>query len=157
MLFYIREFIIGDEKEIYQLFYETVHHINSKDYTEEQINIWAPKYPDLDSWQSSLAKNYSFVAIDNKDGKIIGFSDLEKNGHLNRGYVHKDYQGQGIGKALLNVREVKAKQSGIKKLFAEVSITAKPFFEKCGYGMESQETKNLNGVLFINYRMTKDL
>lgn len=156
-MYYIREFKAGDEVEIYQLFYDTVHHINRKDYTEEQLDVWAPKHPDLSRWQKTLAKNCTLVAINKEDGKIIGFSDMEKNGYLDRGYVHKDYQGQGIGKALLNAQEVKAKELGIKKLFSDVSITAKPVMEKLGYLTEAEQTKDLGGVLFINYRMTKDL
>ncbi len=127
-MFYIREFELGDEVEIYQLFYDTVHYVNRRDYTEEQVNLWAPKIPDISQWRVSLKENYSFVAINKEDNKIIGFSDLEKNGYLNRGYVHYNYQRQGVGKALLQIRENKARELGIKKLFSEVSITAKAFF-----------------------------
>lgn len=154
--FYIRDFRLGDETEIYQLFYDTVHHINSRDYTQEQLDTWAPKTPDLNSWTNSLAKNHSFVAIESESNQIIGFADLEDNGYLNRGYVHKNFQGQGIGKALLLAREKKAQELGIKKLFSEVSITAKPFFEKRGYVIVKEQTKKLNEVLFINYLMVKD-
>jgi GNAT superfamily N-acetyltransferase len=155
--FYIRTYKLGDEAEIYQLFYDTVHHINCKDYTEEQLDTWAPRNPDLSSWANSLSKNHSFVAIHAESNRIIGFADLEENGCLNRGYVHKDYQGQGIGKSLLLARENRARELGIKQLFSEVSITAKPFFEKCGYVTIKEQTKVLNGISFINYYMVKDL
>ncbi|BCZ97761.1 GNAT family N-acetyltransferase [Legionella pneumophila serogroup 1] len=155
--FYIRAYKLGDEAEIYQLFYDTVHHINCKDYTEEQLDTWAPRNPDLSSWANSLSKNHSFVAIHAESNRIIGFADLEENGCLNRGYVHKDYQGQGIGKSLLLARENRARELGIKQLFSEVSITAKPFFEKCGYVTIKEQTKVLNGISFINYYMVKDL
>lgn len=155
--FYIRTYKLGDEAEIYQLFYDTVHHINCKDYTEEQLDTWAPRNPDLSSWANSLSKNHSFVAIHAESNRIIGFADLEENGCLNRGYVHKDYQGQGIGKSLLLARENRARELGIKQLFSEVSITAKPFFEKCGYVTIKEQTKVLNGISFINYYIVKDL
>ncbi|MFO8671907.1 GNAT family N-acetyltransferase [Legionella pneumophila serogroup 1] len=155
--FYIRAYKLGDEAEIYQLFYDTVHHINCKDYTEEQLDTWAPRNPDLSSWANSLSKNHSFVAIHSESNRIIGFADLEENGCLNRGYVHKDYQGQGIGKSLLLARENRARELGIKQLFSEVSITAKPFFEKCGYVTIKEQTKVLNDISFINYYMVKDL
>lgn len=155
--FYIRTYKLGDEAEIYQLFYDTVHHINCKDYTEEQLDTWAPRNPDLSSWANSLSKNHSFVAIHAESNRIIGFANLEENGCLNRGYVHKDYQGQGIGKSLLLARENRARELGIKQLFSEVSITAKPFFEKCGYVTIKEQTKVLNGISFINYYMVKDL
>jgi GNAT superfamily N-acetyltransferase len=155
--FYIRTFEPGDEAEIYQLFYDTVHYVNCKDYTKEQLDVWAPKNPDLPEWQKSLVKNYTFVAIDKESDKIIGFSDLEETGYLNRGYVHKDYQKHGIGKALLEAREHTAIALGISKLFSDVSITAKPFFENYGYITEIKQTKELNGIMLTNYRMTKVL
>ncbi|MBC5997650.1 GNAT family N-acetyltransferase [Romboutsia ilealis] len=37
----IREYKTSDCNEIADLFYNTVHYINSKDYTEEQLNVWA--------------------------------------------------------------------------------------------------------------------
>ncbi|WP_246067942.1 GNAT family N-acetyltransferase [Legionella geestiana] len=155
--FYIREYQPGDEVAIYQLFYDTVHHINRKDYTQEQLNTWAPLTPDLTSWKNSLSKNHSFVTVAAGSHQIIGFADLEETGCLCRGYVHKDHQSQGIGKALLLAREARAKELGIKRLYSEVSITAKPFFEKCGYVVLNEQTKVINGVSFINYYMVKEM
>lgn len=155
--FYIREYQPGDETAIWQLFYDTVHHINCKDYAQEQLDVWAPLTPDLTGWKNSLSKNHSFVAVSVESNQIIGFADLEENGCLNRGYVHKDYQGQGIGKALLFARETKAKELGIKQLYSDVSITAKPFFEKCGYVALKEQTKVIKGVSFMNYYMVKEV
>lgn len=155
--FYIRSFEFGDETEIYQLFYDTVHFINCNDYTKEQLDAWAPAKPNLAEWRESLSRNYSFVAIDKKSGKIIGFSDLDKKGYLNRGYVHKDFQRKGVGIALLEVREQIAISLGIHQLFSDVSITAKSFYEHCGYIIEEKQIKELNGLSLINYRMKKNL
>ena len=106
----IRDFIQEDAEETYRLFYDTVHNVNIKDYSLSHCNIWAPKETNIENWCASLMGNYSFVAIDNKTRKIVGFSDLEDDGYLNRGYVHMDYQGQGIGKMLLEVPELAASQ-----------------------------------------------
>lgn len=156
-MFYIREFKVGDELEIYQLFYDTVQHVNTRDYTEEQVNNWAPEKPDMSKWQKTLNDNYTFVAISKENKTIIGFADLEKTGYLNRGYVHKNFQGQRVGEALLMAIENKARELGIKKLFSDVSITAKFFMEKKGFVTETSQTKNLGGVTFRNYLMTKEL
>ncbi|CAH2213174.1 GNAT family protein [Tepidibacter aestuarii] len=52
-----------DCQEIIKLFYETVHSINSKDYTEKQLNVWASKDIDLDLWDKSFLKNYTIVGF----------------------------------------------------------------------------------------------
>ena len=37
----IREYHSSDLREIVELFYDTVHTVNAKDYTPEQLNAWA--------------------------------------------------------------------------------------------------------------------
>ena len=44
----IREYQQDDCKEITELFYNTVHTVNSKDYTEEQLIAWATGKVDLE-------------------------------------------------------------------------------------------------------------
>ncbi len=39
----IREYQPTDCKEILRLFYDTVHSVNLKDYTEEQLAVWAKR------------------------------------------------------------------------------------------------------------------
>lgn len=39
----IREYEEKDLSSIIKLFYDTVHFINIKDYTQEQVNVWAPE------------------------------------------------------------------------------------------------------------------
>ena len=46
----IRKFIEEDIKEVYNLFINTVHSINIKDYTQQQINLWAPKSDDYSKY-----------------------------------------------------------------------------------------------------------
>lgn len=37
----LREYRQSDCKELVKLFYNTVRIVNAKDYTEEQLNVWA--------------------------------------------------------------------------------------------------------------------
>ena len=39
----IRQYCPPDCKEIAELFYGTVHRVNSADYTKEQLDVWAPE------------------------------------------------------------------------------------------------------------------
>lgn len=39
----LRAFVQEDAKQCAQLFYDTIHKVNSKDYNQKQINAWAPK------------------------------------------------------------------------------------------------------------------
>ena len=80
------------------------------------------------------------------------FSDIDKTGYLDRLYVHKDYQHQGIATAICDKLE---SIFDVEKITTYASITAKPFFEKRGYKVIKKQTVERNGVLLQNYVMEK--
>ena len=133
-------------KEITKLFYETVHTINAADYTKEQIDTWTNGI-DLNKWNESLLSHYSLVAF--KDEKIIGFGDIDSTGYLDRLYVHKDYQHQGVASAICAMLE----KNVLQNITVHASITAKPFFEKRGYTVLKKQQVSRNGILLTNYIM----
>lgn len=81
-----------------KLFYDTVHEVNIRDYTAEQVNAWADGNIDLAAWDKSFTEHYTVVAEEN--GVIVGFGDITEGGYLDRLYVHKDYQRKGIATAI---------------------------------------------------------
>ena len=146
----IREYMPADCKEITELFYNTVHSVNARDYTVEQLNVWATGEVDLQKWNASLMEHYSLVAVEN--GAIVGFGDIDKTGYLDRLYVHKDYQRQGIATAICDKLENAVDCS---RIVTHASITAKPFFEKRGYRTLQEQQVERKGVLLTNYIMEK--
>ncbi|MCM2534419.1 GNAT family N-acetyltransferase [Neobacillus pocheonensis] len=154
----ILKFKETDTEEIVSLFYETVHSVNSKDYSQSELDAWAPrdeKESKMKSWEESLGQNITFVAKVND--RIVGFSDLTHNGHLDRLYVHKDYQGQGIATALVDMLESEAKILNLLEIDTEASITAKPFFEHRGYKIVCSQTVERKGVKLTNFKMIKKI
>lgn len=151
----IREFRISDTEEIMQLFYDTIHRINIRDYSNEQVNAWAPKDMDYEQWSEQLQSKITYVA--EEEGKVIGFAELEKTGHIGCFYCHADYQSRGVGTRLLNQIQLTAKNLGIQKLFTEASITARPFFERMGFRVITRQEVERRGMKFINYVMEKDI
>ncbi|WP_337103278.1 GNAT family N-acetyltransferase [Paenibacillus sp. YIM B09110] len=154
----VRKFVVADINQIVKLFYETVHSVNKKDYSQEQLEAWASMDDEelrIESWKDSLNKNITYVALIN--GKIVGFSDMTGDGHLDRLYVHKDFQGQGIATSLVNVLESEARRLGLNELDTEASITAKSFFEHRGYEVVQSQCVERKGIQLINYKMIKVL
>ena len=94
----IRIYQSSDGKELAELFYNTIHAVNAEDYTEEQLNVWAAGSADLKRWNESLSANITYVAV--KDDVIVGFGDIDHTGYLDRLFVHKDYQREGIASAI---------------------------------------------------------
>ena len=146
----IRKYKSSDCQEIAELFYNTVHSINKKDYTQEQLDVWATKNIDIEKWDTSFLKNYTVVAESN--GIIVGFGDIAEDGYLDRLYVHKDFQRMGIATMICDKLEKKVKG---KPLYTHASITAKPFFIKRGYKVIKQQLVEREGILLENYVMEK--
>lgn len=149
----IRAYAIPDTEEILNLFYDTIHEVNSQDYTPEQVNAWAPAVMDTGKWRERLSRKMTFVA--EADGQIVGFCELEKDGHIDCFYAHKDYQRKGVGRSLLAKIEQEAKALGVNRVYAEVSITAKPFFESQGFVVLQEQQVLIRGINLTNYRMEK--
>jgi putative acetyltransferase len=151
----IRQYIPSDAQDIASLYYNTIHIINSKHYSEEQINAWAPwsSVEDYSGWSEKLARIKPFVAL--IDGAIVGFAEFEDNGHIDCFYVHHLYQGQGIGTALMYELVHKAELMEIHHIYAEVSITARLFFESKGFRVVKEQQVNIRGVALTNFIMEK--
>ncbi len=146
---FIREYQTSDCIEITELFYNTVHTVNAKDYTKEQLDVWATGQVDLKAWNQLLQEHFSIVAVDNDI--IVGFGDIDETGYLDHLFVHADYQGKGIATAICDQLE-QAVQGDIT---THASITAKPFFEKRGYMAVKQQQVERQGVFLTNYVMKK--
>ncbi len=145
----IRAYQTSDCGNLAELFYHTVHTVNAKDYTKEQLNVWATGTVDLEKWNQSFEEHYSLVAVD--DDMIIGFGDIDKTGYLDRLFVHSDYQGKGIAAAICDQLE----QAVQGRVVTHASITARPFFEKRGYKVVKEQQVERQGNFLINFVMEK--
>lgn len=145
----LRRYQQPDGKEITELFYHTVHTINAKDYTKEQLDVWAAEEADLEKWNQSLQEHYSIVAVE-KD-VIVGFGDIDQTGYLDRLFVHADYQRRGIASAICGQLE----QFADGTITTYASITARPFFEKRGYQAVKEQQAERQGIFLTNYVMVK--
>ena len=144
---FIREYQSSDCEELTKLFYNTVHTVNAKDYTEEQLDAWATGQVDLNKWDQPLREHYSIVAVENE--MLVSFGDIDESGYLDHLFVHADYQGKGIGTMICNRLE----QAVSGNIITHASITARPFFEKRGYRVVKEQQVERQGVFLTNFEM----
>ncbi len=91
----IRRVRRADILQIARLYFKTVHEVNARDYSPEQIRAWVPRvYPDA-FWQRRFRRYEVFVAEDG--GAVVGFVELGRTGEIDCFYVHHGHQGRGIG------------------------------------------------------------
>lgn len=145
----IRPYRSSDCPALAELFYETVHTVNAAHYTPDQLDAWADGKVDLEAWDSSFREHYTLVA--EEEGKILGFGDIAADGYLDRLYVHRLHQRQGVAAALCDRLEQTVKGS----IVTHASITARPFFEARGYRVVKQQQVERHGVLLTNFVMEK--
>lgn len=141
------------KKQIPALFTNTIHKTCHKDYTKEQLTAWANPNIDYKVWEKRLDKTKPYLVV--IDDTLVGFTEFY-NDYIDCFYVHHEYQGQGVGKALMNHVLDIALKNGIKKLRVDASITAKPFFMKLGFCEIKQNLVKRENQNLINYRLEKE-
>ena len=153
----IRKFKKSDAQQVGHLFYDTVHAVNAQDYSPELINMWAPNNDEFIRLVSSCESNIFFVA--ERDTIMVGFGDMTHEGHLERLFVHKDFQGQRIGTSIFNAIEDEAYALGLTMITTEASVKAMPFFKSHGFQVVRILHKEhpYDGLVFTTYKMKKKL
>ena len=155
---HIRYYAPGEETALLSIFQSSVRGQASRDYTPEQIDAWAPReLPPgyLQQWLERIASNRPWVV--DVDGRLAAFADLQASGYIDQFFVATEYAGQGIGKALMQHLHGVAAAQGITRLHAHVSLTAQPFFARCGFAVEEEQLPVVRGVALRNAVMGKTL
>lgn len=154
--FIIRVALQSDTVELKDLFQNTVLAINRRNYSQAEVEDWASCGDDLSKLEGMIKTHYFIVAI-NRQSEIVGFSSITPQGYLHSMFVHKDFQGKGIATMLLKEIERYAITTGITRITSEVSLTARPFFEKKGYIVEEEQKRKANQLSLTNFWMAKQL
>ena len=144
--FTIRTARQSDTAELSDLFQNTVLTINKRDYSQAEVEDWASE---------EMIRTHYFIVAVNRQAQIVGFSSITKQGYLHSMFVHKDFQGRGIASMLLDEIEQYANITGIMRIMSEVSLTARPFFEKRGYIVEKEQKRKANLLSLTNFWMAK--
>lgn len=152
----IRDYRAEDTQTLANIYYHTIHRINIQHYTEEQIDEWAPLSSlETEGWAKKFSKTKPLVAV--ADEEIVGFGEFESNGHIDCFFCRHDWIGKGIGSALMKEIFRRAKDNHIHRIFSEVSITARPIFEKIGFKVISGHTTIRNGVERTGFKMERKI
>lgn len=140
----IRRYRIGEEEKLWRLFFDTMHQVLGPLYTKEQMERWAPVERDAEAWAKRTAEKNPFVALEK--GQILGFAELEPNGHIDNFYCHQHFQRMGIGSALLHAVESEARKQNNPKLFSETNEHAVHFFKAKGFEVMEERTNMVCGA-----------
>jgi putative acetyltransferase len=147
----IRPYLPNDLDAVIAVFLGAVRQIASRDYNAAQIDAWARV--ERDKLAISRLSRTTLIAVIGED--VVGFTDLEPEGHLDMMYVHAAHQRRGVATALLKTVEVAATDLHLSRIFTEASITARPFFETHGFHVVARQFVHTHGQNLTNFRMEK--
>jgi GNAT superfamily N-acetyltransferase len=119
--------------------------------------LGAGSVPDQQAWHARMSEPDRLTLVAQEDDEVVGFAELEDDGHLDMLYLHEDAVGWGVGRRLYEAVEGEARGWGVGRIFTEASVTARPFFERNGFRVVREQRVLCRGVEMTNFAMEKPL
>lgn len=138
---------------VVRIFTDSVHALAAPFYDETQRAAWAPENADLDGWRARLESINVLVAED--EGVLCGFLGYEANGHVDLLYTAGHAARRGVASKLYAQVEAELSAAGVRRVFAEVSLAARAFFERQGFVVVVEERVERRGATFTRFAMEK--
>jgi putative acetyltransferase len=151
----MRPMLAEDVPLLAEIFHASIEELCSDDYSEAQQEAWASAADDEEEFGARLADQLTLVAT--LGGAAVGFASLADNARIDMLYVHPAASGQGAGNMLCDALEKLATARGTKELSADVSDSARGFFERRGFTAKTRNSVSLGDEWLANTTMVKPL
>jgi putative acetyltransferase len=152
----VRHYAASDLAAVVSLFQRSVREVACRDYSPAQIAVWAPEPPDLAAWSARLSMSDG-VFVAEKYNEIVGFARITDEGYIDLLFVDPAFQGQGVAHSLCDRTILWVSGRDVSRLTAEVSITAKSFFERVGFRVVRAQEVERQGVRLRNFFMERNI
>ena len=152
----LRAYHPDDAIALTDLYRRSVRHYGPRAYSAAQVAAWSATADAARTTARCADGRHVLVAQDDA-GILLGFGDLEADGHLDFLYVAPEAEGLHAGSLLYAALEAHARSLGLTRIFVEASELAKPLFERRGFIVLGRNDLDLDGVGIHNYRMEKRL
>jgi putative acetyltransferase len=151
----IRRYRPEDAALVAELFHLSVRVLGARRYSAEQTAAWSPVQPAPETVDARACDGRVVLVATDADGKIVGFGELEADGHIDRLYVHPDAAGTGTAAELLDALLALAAEQGLARLHVEASELARGLFERRGFRVLHRRDFELRGVPVHNWAMSR--
>lgn len=152
----VRAFVDADASATWQVFHAAVRQTAIRDYSQEQVNAWAPDSVNLALWRERRQLARTLVAV--LDATVVGFGDVTDEGLLDMLFVHPDWGRRGVARRLVAEISNHAREMGLLRLHTHASRTARPALERLGFVVDHiNDTNWIRGQNLPNYDMHLDL
>ncbi len=137
------------------IMHESVHGVANRAYSEAERHAWSPAPRTGEEARRRFAGQHLWLAED-EEGPCA-FMTLKADGYLDFAYALPRVAGQGAASKVYAALESWAEAEGYPKLTSDISLVARPFFEKRGWSVIVQQDNDCYGVNLVNFRMEKVL
>ena len=153
----IRAYRSDDAAALAEVMFRSVREAATADYTAEQVNAWLPARPTPEAVNRRAGDGRRVLVAAGSAGRVLGYIDLEPDGHIDHLFCVPEAVGHGIGARLYDAVERAAADEGLDQLYVEASESARRLLEKKGFVVRERREKELRGVPIHNYAMSKQL
>ncbi len=92
------------------------------------------------AWRQWIARDDAIVLVAERDSKIVGVGMATLSGEILLNYVHPEARFEGVSKAILEAIEAKLRLRNVQRCQLESTVTARLFYERCGFHSEVEDS-----------------
>jgi len=151
----VRAYADADLETVVAVFTESVHQLAARDYSALQRAAWAPQPPALEPWVRRMRAVTTQVAVDGP--QVVAFISHDRAGHIDLLFTAPTHARRGIATLLYRSVEESLVAAGVVAAFTEASLTARPFFERCGFVLTREEVVMRQGCALRRFALRKSL
>lgn len=144
-----------DAAALSRLMHESVHGVADRAYSEAERAAWSPAPREGEEARQRFAGQHLWIAED--AAGPCAFMTLRPDGYLDFAYALPRAAGRGVASGVYDALEAWARDEGMEKLTSDISLVARPFFEKREWTVLRQQSHDVRGVTLVNFRLEKVL
>ncbi|MFT5511667.1 MAG: putative acetyltransferase [Bacteroidia bacterium] len=145
----------SDIPSLIEVFETGISQAAKADYSPLEIQSWLETAQIATRWSRLIEEQYVLIVLEGN--KVVGFGSLKGEDYVDFIYVHGQHLRKGIAQRVLDALISKAVFQNVDFLCSDVSLTAKPFFEKNGFKVIHKNENQRGNEVLINFRMRKAL
>jgi len=145
MMSFVREATPGDRACLRECHVAAVREFGPRAYDDRQVAAWADEVDPAEDYPVDADGHYLVVAErptgDESEGEVVGYGHLAPTeSEVRAVYVHPDAAGRGVGTAILDALEARARDLRLDALALSASLNAVGFYERAGYERVGRDT-----------------
>jgi putative acetyltransferase len=155
--FAVRRYATGDAPAVADVYFRSVREGALADYSAAQVEAWTPERRAPGWFDRRAGDGRVFLVAVNGADEVVGYADLEADGHIDHMFCRPDVIGHGVGSLLYDTLEQMARSAAIDRLYVEASVAARRLFARKGFVVLHRQDLVVRGVEMHNYVMEKHL